>query len=124
MKRWILGGLLMAAPVLAATPVCGGPGAPSATQVPPATPFGPPTFMPPAPPSGPVDFYGPPQPMFIRDYAWSYFEPPKPREVKIHDLITVIVKEAAETNATSRYNRQRNGQYTAQLRQFIRINHQ
>ncbi|HEX4072039.1 MAG TPA: flagellar basal body L-ring protein FlgH, partial [Planctomycetaceae bacterium] len=70
------------------------------------------------------DFYAPQPPLLIRDFAWSYIDQPKPHEIKVHDIITVTVKENASTNAKSVYNRQRNGQYTAQLAQFIRINSQ
>jgi flagellar L-ring protein precursor FlgH len=45
-------------------------------------------------------------------------ETPRPRIFKVRDVITVTMKEAAETNA----KRQRNGQYEAQLVQFTRIN--
>jgi len=92
----------------------------------PEGPF-PPPQGPPGPPStydGRSDFFGPHPPMLVRDFAWSYVDSPKPQEIKVHDIITVTVKEAAETNAKSTYNRQRNGQYTAQLAQFIRINSQ
>jgi len=70
------------------------------------------------------DFFAPQSPLLIRDFAWSYVDSPKPHEIKVHDIVTVTVKEAAQTNAKSVYNRQRNGQYTAQLAQFIRINSQ
>ncbi len=86
----------------------------------------------PYPPPGPQaasydgrgDFFAPHPPMLVRDFSWSFVDTPKPHEVKVHDIITVTVKEAAETNAKSTYNRQRNGQYTAQLAQFIRVNAQ
>jgi len=78
----------------------------------------------PSPVNNRVDFYAPQPPLLIKDFAWSYVDQPKPHEVKVHDIITVTVKEAATTNAKSVYNRQRNGQYTAQLAQFIRINSQ
>src|SRR5579883_2387148 len=72
----------------------------------------------------PPDFYAPQPPLMMTDFAWSYVDAPKPHEIKVHDIITVTVKENASTNAKSVYNRQRNGQYTAQLSQFIRINNQ
>jgi flagellar L-ring protein FlgH len=89
-------------------------------------PDGPPVPPPPGPSvyDGRSDFFTAHPPMMVRDFAWSYVDTPKPHEVKVHDIITVTVKEAAETNAKSTYNRQRNGQYTAQLAQFIRINAQ
>jgi flagellar L-ring protein precursor FlgH len=49
-------------------------------------------------------------------------ETPRPQTFKVGDVITVTVKETAETNARSTDNRPRNGQSTAQLTQFIRIN--
>jgi flagellar L-ring protein FlgH len=76
------------------------------------------------PADGPPDFYAPQPPLLMADFAWSYVDAPKPHEIKVHDIITVTVKENASTNAKSVYNRQRNGQYTAQLSQFIRINSQ
>ena len=91
-------------------------------------PSGPPMMGPPggAPSAydGRSDFFAPHPPLLVRDFAWSFVDSPKPHEIKVHDIITVTVKEAAETNAKSTYNRQRNGQYTAQLAQFIRINAQ
>jgi flagellar L-ring protein precursor FlgH len=89
---------------------------------PPAGP--PPVLGAPPPITSAPDFYAPQQPLLIRDFAWSYIDQPKPHEIKVHDIITVTVKENASTNAKSVYNRQRNGQYTAQLAQFIRINSQ
>jgi flagellar L-ring protein precursor FlgH len=106
----------------------------AADRAQPEGPYGPPAgapgpFMggPPGPPpgyDGRSDFFAAHPPMLVRDFAWSFVDSPKPHEVKVHDIITVTVKEAAETNAKSTYNRQRNGQYTAQLAQFIRINAQ
>jgi flagellar L-ring protein precursor FlgH len=49
-------------------------------------------------------------------------ETPRLQTFKVGDVIPVTVKETAETNATSTYDQQRNGRYTAQLAQFIRIN--
>jgi flagellar L-ring protein precursor FlgH len=47
--------------------------------------------------------------------------PPLPSEIKVHDIITIEVDEKAEAILNSRFNRQRNGQFTAQLKQFLRI---
>ncbi|HEV8070022.1 MAG TPA: flagellar basal body L-ring protein FlgH [Planctomycetaceae bacterium] len=90
--------------------------------VPPGPRMGPPTG--PSVYDGRSDFFTPHPPLLVRDFGWSFVETPKPHEVKVHDIITVTVKEAAQTQATSTYNRQRNGQYTAQLAQFIRVNSQ
>lgn len=73
------------------------------------------------PPLNRGDFFAPQPPLLVRDFAWAYVDVPKPREVKVHDILTIIVKEVSEVNQTSRYNRQRNGNLKAELRQFIRI---
>lgn len=70
---------------------------------------------------GPED--GPP-PVFVprmRDYSWIYIELPPPRLVKVHDIITVLVNENSEVTQDSRFERQRNAQIRAQIRQFIRL---
>jgi flagellar L-ring protein precursor FlgH len=46
---------------------------------------------------------------------------PPPPLIKVHDIITIEVDEKAEVIVNSRFNRQRNGAYTAALRQFIRF---
>ena len=46
---------------------------------------------------------------------------PPPDEIKVHDIITIEVDEKAEVIVNSRFNRQRNGAYTAALKQFIRF---
>jgi flagellar L-ring protein FlgH len=128
MRYWVLAPVLLIA--LWQSVLCQNARAADRSQ--PEGPYGPPPG-PPAPlmgPGGPSaydgrsDFFAAHPPMMVRDFAWSFVDTPKPHEVKVHDIITVTVKEAAETNAKSTYNRQRNGQYTAQLAQFIRINAQ
>lgn len=70
---------------------------------------------------GPV---GGPAPVFVprmRDYSWIYIELPPPRLVKVHDIITVLVNENSEVTQDSRFERQRNAQLRAQIKQFIRL---
>ncbi|WLD14590.1 flagellar basal body L-ring protein FlgH [Planctellipticum variicoloris] len=58
----------------------------------------------------------------MQDYSWVYLEPaPPPPQIKVHDIITIEVDEKAEVIVNSRFNRQRNGTYTAQLKEFIRL---
>ncbi len=57
----------------------------------------------------------------MRDYSWIHIELPPPKVVKVHDIITVIVSENSEVTSDSRFERQRNAQLRAQLRQFIRL---
>lgn len=66
-----------------------------------------------------VDSTGAP---LLQDYSWVYLEPaPPPPQIKVHDIITIEVDEKAEVIVNSRFNRQRNGSYTAQLKEFIRL---
>jgi flagellar L-ring protein precursor FlgH len=58
----------------------------------------------------------------VRDYSWIYVEPPPPpAQIKVHDIITIEVDEKAEVIVNSRFNRQRNGSYKAQLKEFVKI---
>ncbi|ODA28292.1 MULTISPECIES: flagellar basal body L-ring protein FlgH [Planctopirus] len=58
----------------------------------------------------------------IEDYSLIYVEPPPlPPEIKVHDIITIQVDEKAEVIVNSRFNRQRNGAYAAELSDFVRF---
>ncbi len=58
----------------------------------------------------------------MQDYSWVYLEPaPPPPQIMVHDIITIEVDEKAEVIVNSRFNRQRNATYTAQLKEFIRL---
>ena len=89
-------------------------------------PVHPPVMVPPGPvtlPLGPPppDFFAPPPVLHVRDYAWAYVGIPEPREILVHDIITIIVSEKAEVSAQSRFNRQRNGNLKAELKEFMRF---
>ncbi|MDX1969143.1 MAG: flagellar basal body L-ring protein FlgH [Planctomycetaceae bacterium] len=83
--------------------------------------------LPPAPSSTNAPEYAPnveliPRPPSIRDYSFIYIDaPPPPELIKVHDIITVEVDEKAEVIVNSRFNRQRNGSFTAQLKDFVRL---
>jgi flagellar L-ring protein precursor FlgH len=58
----------------------------------------------------------------VRDYSWIYLEaPPPPAQIKVHDILTVEVDEKAEVIVNSRFNRQRNGTYKVQLKDFVKF---
>jgi flagellar L-ring protein precursor FlgH len=58
----------------------------------------------------------------VRDFSWIYIDaPPPPTQIKVHDIITIEVDEKAEVIVNSRFNRQRNGSFKAQLKEFVRI---
>ncbi|MFN0199416.1 MAG: flagellar basal body L-ring protein FlgH [Planctomycetaceae bacterium] len=61
------------------------------------------------------------QPRRIRDYSWIYIDQPLPREIKVHDIITIVVDENSEVTQNARYTRQRMGQLKAELKEFMRI---
>jgi flagellar L-ring protein precursor FlgH len=89
-----------------------------------SAPFGPPEFGdgPFGPPGAvPQGVYAPAPVPRMRDYSWIHIELPPPKVVKVHDIITVIVSENSEVTSDSRFERQRNAQLRAQLRQFIRL---
>ena len=50
-----------------------------------------------------------------------YIEQPQPREIKVHDIITIVVNEKAEVVLDSRFNRQRQASLKAELKEFMRL---
>ena len=57
----------------------------------------------------------------IRDYSWIYIEPPVPPEIKLHDIVTIIVDEKSEVIMNSKFNRQRRSNLKAELKEFVRL---
>lgn len=108
---------LLALGVLAFTedPLCAqGPQMPPGALAPAPLPPGP---AGPAPAPAPV-----PYTPTIRDFSYIYIDPaPPPELIKVHDIITIEVDEKAEVIVNSRFNRQRNGSFTAQLKEFVRL---
>lgn len=61
-------------------------------------------------------------PRSIKNDSWIYIpEPPPPAEIKMHDLVTIIVDEKSEVTSNSRFNRTRQASLKAQLNEFMRI---
>jgi flagellar L-ring protein precursor FlgH len=94
----------------------GSPAAPFPGQ--PAAPFpGQPAV--PLPPGG--DYRAFERPLMMPNYSWIFIEAAAPREIHVHDIVTIIVKEISESSVDSRFNRQRRGTLLAELREFVRI---
>ncbi len=66
-------------------------------------------------------FFDQPQPLRIRDYSWIYIDPPTPRVIKVHDIVTIIVDEKSEVTLNTRFNRTRNNSIEAEIAEFVRI---
>jgi len=99
------------------------PGRPRAGR-PPAgrQPVGPPPGVRPGrrlPPTGPI--ISGPHRKRVRDYSWIYIDPPEPREIQLHDIVTIIVDEKSEVIMNSRFNRRKDAELKAELREFVRI---
>lgn len=60
-------------------------------------------------------------PRSVRDYSWIYIDAPEPHVVQVNDIVTILVDEKAEATLNSRFNRQRNSNLKAELKEFIRI---
>jgi flagellar L-ring protein precursor FlgH len=60
------------------------------------------------------------QPLDIRN-SWTYIDIPEPRELGQHDLVTIIVSEQAQTTSESTFNRRKDANLKAELKEFIRI---
>lgn len=61
------------------------------------------------------------RPYRVQDLSYTYIQPPPPREIKVHDLVTIVVSEKSQVTMGSTFNRQRNATYKAQLKEFIRL---
>jgi flagellar L-ring protein FlgH len=57
----------------------------------------------------------------VREYSWIYIDAPEPREIKVHDIITILVDEKSEVTLKSKFKRQRTASLKAELKEFIRI---
>jgi flagellar basal body L-ring protein FlgH len=72
-------------------------------------------------PPGYSPYIPPHRTMSVRDYGQTFIDPPAAREIMLHDIITILVDEKAELLVQSRFNRQRNATFNAQLKEFLRI---
>lgn len=71
-------------------------------------------------PSGP--FILSPTQSLVRDHSFIHIDaPPAPSLIKVHDILTIEVDEKAEVIVNSRFNRQRNGSYKAEIKDFVRF---
>ena len=71
-------------------------------------------------PLGPVVLPGGPG-MRTRDLSWIYIDAVEPREVRLHDIVTITVDEKSEVIMNSKFNRQKNAKLKAELKEFLRI---
>lgn len=100
----------------------GMPIAPPAQMPDPDAEFAPGIALPPGQMAPLLPVPPPPPPLRRRDVSWIYIDRPRPRKVGIHDIVTVIVDEKSEMLHNTRFNRQRNAIFKAQLKEFIRLN--
>ncbi len=76
----------------------------------------------PAPMLAPGPFVVSPTRSFVREHSFIFIPPPPPPSlIKVHDILTIEVDEKAEVIVNSRFNRQRNGSYKLQLKDFVRV---
>jgi|GEM_PF-1911469 len=71
-------------------------------------------------PLGPVVVPGGPG-LRTRDVSWIYIDAVEPREIKLHDIVTIVVDEKSEVIMNSKYNRQKNAKLKAELKEFLRL---
>ncbi len=83
--------------------------------------------LPPAPPTD--DGLLPTGPVFettgpvrtIREYSRIHIDPVPRKEVKRHDIVTIIVDEKSEVIMNQKFNRQKNAGLKADLKSFVRL---
>ena len=57
----------------------------------------------------------------IDDFSWILIEKPRPKPIRVQDLITITVDDKNEVFVDQRFNRSRIGQIKAELKEFIRL---
>lgn len=57
----------------------------------------------------------------IREYSRIHIEPPPRKQVKLHDIVTIIVDEKSEVIMNQKFSRQRNSGLKADLKSFVRF---
>lgn len=73
-------------------------------------------------PPAPGPFLMAPTQTMVRDHSFIFIDaPPAPSLIKVHDILTIEVDEKAEVIVNSRFNRQRNGSYKLELKDFVRL---
>ncbi|RCS47734.1 flagellar basal body L-ring protein FlgH [Bremerella cremea] len=56
-----------------------------------------------------------------KNMNWFYRELPPPRKVQVHDLIHIRVDERAQTFSDGEFNTRKSGQYTAILKDWLKL---
>ena len=61
---------------------------------------------------------GPPT---LQDMSWTVVVKPRPRPIRVHDILTITVDDKNEVFVDNRFNRSRIAQLKAELKEFIRL---
>lgn len=67
------------------------------------------------------DFFAPRHPLKVNAYSWTAIESPPTQEIKLHDIISIIVDDKSEVTANAQFNRTRSMALVAELKEFIRL---
>lgn len=74
-------------------------------------------------PQGPIipNTGAPITPRTLNDVSWIVIEKPRPRPIRVHDILTITVDDKSEMIVDNRFNRSRVSQLKAELKEFIRL---
>ncbi|QDT38578.1 flagellar basal body L-ring protein FlgH [Stratiformator vulcanicus] len=61
------------------------------------------------------------RPGLVSEYSLTFIEQPPPRVIKENDIITFLVNHSSELSSDSRFNRQRNESFSAELLEFVAL---
>lgn len=62
------------------------------------------------------------QPLTLETSSWSFIQVEAPREIRLHDLITVVVNERSQVISEGEMDRRQQSNINAQLQQWIELN--
>jgi len=94
---------------------------PSEQPVPKPPPLRSPQLMPASPKQVFIPAIPRRRPGLVGEYSLIYIEEAPPPEIAINDIITILVNHSAVLNSNSRFNRQKNESFTAELVEFLTI---
>ncbi len=63
------------------------------------------------------------RPLELSDASWLYQRVDPPTTLKMHDLITIVVKEGSTLNSQGTVNNRRTGTYDWQLKNWVKFDH-
>jgi flagellar L-ring protein precursor FlgH len=57
----------------------------------------------------------------VQSFNLIHVQQPAPKEIKLHDLVTVIVNEKSQVTVNSQFNRTKRAQFQSEIKEFVKF---